>query len=213
MRLNRKEMAVLVIYALALAYLFSYLTMVKTFSCGCEYRYTGWFWEKGPLLYDLGSGKDGEPVQLAWSIDWWRLIEKVTVATITALLAFIWIGDSNSGWRDGIAKVMDRFTVILLSLGFLAIAVALTGVVLNHGEAPKVGQGPIQDYVLFSHNPIYWIRRGLYYASFLFYLSFGTLLTSLIVDFERVKLQYLLLCISGFVLVLCVRVYLMMLRN
>jgi hypothetical protein len=96
--------------------------------------------------------------------------------------------------------------------GFVAIITALIGVILNHWEALKISQGPQQDYVLFVHNLIYWIRTGFYFASFLFSLSLRSV-TSLVVDFKRFKRRYLCLCIIGLVLTLCVYVYLMMFRN
>jgi hypothetical protein len=213
MLLNRKRMAAFAIYALALAYLFSYLPMVYPMSCGCKFSYKAWFWETGPSLYGVSVREGAEPVRLAWYIDWQTLVPKVLIATIIALLAFVWIGDANSGWRDGITTVMNRFTLILLSLGFIAIVVALIGVILNLLDASQVGQGSQQVYVLFSRKPIYWIRMGRHYASYLFFLSLATSLIPLVVDFTRFKWQHLRLCIGGLVLTLCVYVYLMMLRN
>jgi hypothetical protein len=211
--MNRKRKIVLAVYILTLIYLFSYLPMVYPMSCGCKFTYKAWFWETGPPLYGVSARKGAEPVRLAWYIDWQTLAPKVLIATIIALLAFVWIGDANSSWRDGITKVMNRFTSILLSLGFIAIVIALIGVILNLLDSSLVGEGSQQVYVLFPRKPIYWIRMGRYYASYLFFLSLATTLTSLVVDYKRFKRQYLLICLSGLVLVLCVRVYLMMIRN
>jgi hypothetical protein len=211
--MNRKRKIILAVYILTLIYLFSYLPMVYPMACGCKFSYKAWFWEKGPSLYGMSARKGAEPVRLAWYIDWQTLVPKLLIATISALLAFVWIGDANSGWRTGITTVMNRFTVIFLSLGFIAIVVALIGVILNLLEASLVGQGSQQVYVLFSRKPIYWIRMGRYFASYLFFLSLATSLIPLVVDFKRFNLQYLRLCIGGLVLTLCVYVYLMMIRN
>jgi hypothetical protein len=121
----------------------------------------------------------------------------------------MWIGDSKSGWRDGITKVMNGFTVILLSLGFVSIFTALIGIILNHWDASKISQGQQQDYVLFVfvHKPIYCIRAGFYFASFLFPVSLAMSLTSLVVDFKHFKRRYLCLCIIGLLLTLYVYAY------
>jgi hypothetical protein len=202
--MNRKRKIVLAVYILTLVYLFSYLPMVRPMSCGCKFGYKAWFWEAGPSLYGVSARKGAEPVRLAWFIDWQTLVPKVLIATISALLVFVWIGDASSGWRDGITTVMNRFTVILLSLGFIAIVVASIGVILNLLGASQIGQGSKQAYVFFHRQPIYWIRMGRYYASHLFFLSLATSLIPLVVDFKHFKRQYLRLCIGGLVLTLCV---------
>jgi hypothetical protein len=202
-------MSVFVIFAFEITYLLSYLPMVYTMSDGCKFRYQSWFWETEPELYSLPHRKDAQPIRLAWSIDWQALSQKVLIVTIIALLAFVWIGDSKSGWRNSITNVMNGFTGILLSLGFVSIITALIGIILNHWDASKISQGQQQDYFVFVffHKPIYSIRSGFYFASFLFPLSLAMSLASLVVDFKGFKRRYLFLCIMGLLLTLCVYVY------
>lgn len=201
MCLNRKRMAVLLIYMLALACLFSHLPMVKKLSCGCQFRYEGWFWNEGPYLYALRP--DGT-AHLTWDIDWQRLLPRLLVATLAALLAFIWIGDEKSGWREGIEKVANRFTLASYALGVCSILFALIWLIPSFSDTSQINQGPQQGYSLFSRHPHHWVRFGLHYATRLLSVSVATSLASMIVYFRLEKLKILILCLLSLALTLLI---------
>ena len=195
MNLSRKRMVVIVIYVLTLVYLLSYLPMVKSFSCGCKIKYTGWFWEKGPLLFDLNPDKNSQPVQSGWSIDWRLLVPKVLVATIIAFLIFICIGDDKSGWREGISNVLNYFTVVMLEVGLLLIPVVMIYAKIN-GYLPCGSWGEWPG----NHGPWHsFLRPSILYSG----LSFA--FVSLILSFASSILAFITKpsFIKGLVLIVC----------
>jgi hypothetical protein len=102
MRLKRNQKIVIAVYILTLAYLFTYMPLVKSFPCGCKFMTRAWVWGDKPLIFDLHTNPNanGNIVPSSWSIEWWRLAPRLLAASIIALLMFVFVGGKKNGVAD-----------------------------------------------------------------------------------------------------------------
>ena len=96
--MNKIQKVIVLFYILTVTYLGSYVPMVKSWPCGCKYMCKAWIWKKPPLLFDISpnQSESGGVATIDWSIDWRRLVTRLLVASMIALLAFVFVGGKKN---------------------------------------------------------------------------------------------------------------------
>jgi hypothetical protein len=95
MRPNWKQLIILAVYLLALAYLFSSMPLIKSLPCGCTFRTTARIWGEPPRLIDLNPTphEKGGPQELKWSVDWKKQLPRLLAVTVVFLVFFLCVAD------------------------------------------------------------------------------------------------------------------------